>query len=239
MELADNFKATRTHRLVHGARAGHYTMPAEMLAGYDQLQQLLEEGKETTNWGRTQWADTAKEREAEALARHLSGMASNYAAPRLITEHLQPALAERLDRFRTVRQVAGKYAHSNGASLDMLAEPDDVRAAILELHTATQWYGSLRDAWSELRGDVEYVYNRDRITDPLGKQSPLAEVRNIAVVAPNWRELAHIAGAVWPWGSDVTHLKLGWLLDHGAEVWLPTEDQQTAEYQRLRQHAAA
>lgn len=235
MELADNFKGTRTHRLVHGARAGHYTMPAEMLAGYDQLQQLLTDGKRTTSWGRKEWASKDLEREAEDLALRLSRMATTA----LITEHLQPALAARLDRFRTVRHAAGKYAHSNGPSLDMLTEPDDVRAAILELHTATQWYGALRTAWSDLRRDPEYVYNRDRITDPLGKRSPLAEVRNIAVVVPNWRELAHIAGAVWPWGADVLHLKLGWLLDHGAEVWLPTEDQQNAEYRRLRQHAAA
>ncbi|XKK63922.1 hypothetical protein HFP71_16885 [Streptomyces sp. ARC32] len=237
MELADNFKTTIAHHLVHGARAGHYTMPEEMLTGYDQLQQLLTDGRRTTSWGRKEWASTDLEREAEDLARHVSGMAHRYNAHKLIAEHLEPSLTARLDRFRTVRQTAGRHATAATPSLDMLAEPDDVRAAILELHTATQWYGGLRSAWSRLRGDSEPESGRG--SDPMGKQSPLAEVRNINVVVPNWRQLAHIAGATWPWGSGWIHLKLGWLLDHGAEVWLPTEDQQDAEYRLLRQSAAA
>ncbi|MDX2675804.1 hypothetical protein [Streptomyces soliscabiei] len=240
MHAADNIRATRAHRLVHASRQGWFTLPQQVLDDYDQLMQLIEDGQETRSYGARVWVDTKLEQQAEDIAVRLGQFGAWGAIETIVAEHLQPALDERLADFRAARRTAGRFANEPGTSLDMLTQTDAVRSAIIKLHEANVWYGALRTAWESLRTDaVGEVSSREYIGDPMGKTSPLAEVRNIPGLVPEWRTAGTGFGPAWPWGTGaVLHLKLGWLLDHDAVFWMPSKRQQDDEYRRVLTAAA-
>jgi hypothetical protein len=149
-------------------------------------------------------------------------------AEQILTQHVQPALAALIDQVRADRKTVGRYANEPGVSITMLEENDDVRAAIVRLHSLVPHYGALRTSWEILR-----QRSMQETRDPLGTRSPLAEVDNMPELFADWEPATH-GRTPWPWSAPVLHIKLGWILDNGGRIWLPTANQQTEAYNRYR-----
>ena len=240
MRLTDELHNTIAHRLVHRSRDGIHTIPQELTDDYEEFEQLVKDGKEITSGGYLQWRSRAHEQDAETMAKKLTQLANYGGRPGIIADHLQPALADFVDRFRALWAKAGTYASQPTITADMLAAPDDVRAAIVELQTGLN-YTQLRGAYQDLRGGSTNPRNVDASKqDPRGCGSLLAEVRNIADLFPEWETVSQVGGYPPPWGSScMTHTRLGWILEHGGELWMPTEEQHTTLYLALREAARA
>ncbi|MEV6835534.1 hypothetical protein AB0N17_13620 [Streptomyces sp. NPDC051133] len=227
-DVVQDLNDSGTTALLGNARFGYHTLPDAMLDDYAAVEQYLEAHRD----GRSQVHLNAKQqREIEPMASKVIGFLAWGGANQVITQHLQPALAELLDQVRADRQTAAKYAMQETPSIDMLEQPDDVRAAIVRLHSLVPRYGALRTSWEICRRR-----SMQETSDPLGTLSPLAEVANIVDLHADWRK-SHAGQAPWPWHSHNLHIKLGWLLDNGGKIWLPTADQQTEAYHRYHPQA--
>lgn len=242
MHCTDNIRTTHAHAIVTGARRSAHGAPQALLDDYAELEQLIAEGKEIVSGGSRRWISRRHEQDAEEVALKLSRISTYGGLPAFITDYLQPALATFLDRFRDDLTTAHHFARQAQPSIDMLTEPDDVRAAIVRIHGAVQSYGELRRTWAVMYGEARSEPGRD----PRGADSPLAEVRNLPDLVPHWQTAGshggRFGGTEWPWGSGAPlHIKLAWLLDHGADIWMPTVRQHAELWHRLtdqRQHAA-
>jgi hypothetical protein len=234
MYAADNFHETRTHHFIHSHLQGWHDAPQQMLDDHAELQQLMEDGKAVVAGGARRWADKKIEQQAELLAVKM-GAYQSYGD--LLTDYLQPAFTKLLRQFATDRQTAGRYAMDDSPSLPMLEEPDDVRAAIVRVHGIIAPYFALRHTWENLRGTPEQENGGHSapIGDPNGVRSPLAEVRNIDQITPDWKIAGTYNGPNWSWPSNVAHVKLGWLLDNGGHLWLPTKAEQDTVWQQIHQ----
>lgn len=217
-----------TTALVGNARFGYHSLPQAMLDDYAAAEKHIAE--HTDSRGRI-ILDQAQRDHAEDLANRAMSHIAYGNGQAIITDYLQPALASLLDQVRADRATAGRYSSEQAASIDMLTENDDVRAAIVRLHGITPHYGALRVSWEILR-------RRDSIktTDPLDTRSPLGEVANMPDLYADW-EKAHHGRTAWPWSSTALHIKLGWLLDNGGHIWLPTADEQTQAWSRYQPQA--
>lgn len=233
MQLADNYTDLRAHKLVHAARNGVHTIPQALADDYDELLQLIKDGHETVSGGYLRWANRAAEQKAEAAAARLNRISNYGGVNGLIAEHIQPALAEYIAHFRTDWRTAGAHAARHGATIDMLSEPDDVRAAIVRLHEAPVRYGSLRNAYTDLRGGLGVMQGDPNGGDPRGVGSILAEVRNINDLVPDWQTAGHLGHSPWPWASHAVHVRLGWFVDNGAEFWAPTALEHNERYREI------
>lgn len=235
MYAADTFNETRAYRFIHSHLQGWHGAPQQMLDDHAELQQLMDDGQEVMPRGGRRWADKKRKQQAELLAVKLSSL-HNYGD--LITGYLQPAFTKLLGQFANDREAAGRYAMEPGSSLAMLEEPDDVRAAIVRVHSIMGPYHALRTMWADLRGTPEQEnsgHYGPPVGDPQGIRSPLAEVRNIDQIVPGWKTAGTFGGTSWPWPSEAAHVKLGWLLDNGGQLWLPTRREQDEVWQQLHQ----
>lgn len=209
--------------LVGAARAGYHTLPDGMADEYAAIDQLV--AGSTDQWQRPN-LNPAQLREVTGRADKLMGAVMYGQAEKILTEHLQPALTQLLDQVRADRATVGHYANEAAVSPPMLEESDDVRAAIVRLHSLVPAYGALRSSW-EICRRRSFTATRD----PLGTNSPIAEVANMPELFADWEPATH-GRTPWPWSAPVLHIKLGWLLDNDARIWLPTADQQTQAYNR-------
>ncbi|MGW5272749.1 hypothetical protein ACWEQP_09220 [Streptomyces sp. NPDC004044] len=228
-QITRTLHETGVTALVGNARLGHHTLPDGMVDDYTQLEEYIAE--HTDRWGGT--SDPKVLRAAQAMADKASGYIAWGASTTTITEHLQPAMARLLDDVQADIQAAGRHALAVAPTVDMLTEPDEVRAAIVRLSSLHPRYGALRVSW-------EFLRQRDasNTIDPLGLRSPLAEVANLPDVFSDWEKAAH-GRAPWPWTSSHLGVKLGWLLDNGGQVWLPTTAEQNAAWKRYNPQVKA
>ncbi|MFD7786518.1 hypothetical protein ACFV4Q_26055 [Streptomyces nojiriensis] len=224
MKHLDTLKQHGDHQLVTAARAGVHTLPQQILDDYTALEAHLDAHTDS----RGNLAPGAA-KEADRLTDAIMRAKAWGNAPQILVDHVQPALARFLDDLAADLKTAGRHAVQPGATIDMLDEPDHVRAAILRLHSAYPTYGHLRASWRVLRSDGDTV-------DPLGLTSPLAEVANLPDLVPDW-EPAHHGRTPWPWHTTVFHVRMGWLLDRGARLWLPTAAQQTEAWHKAHPEA--
>lgn len=217
--------------LVTNANRGIHTLPDGMTAEYADLEQFVAD--HTDQWGRPQLDDTQR-RDVDRRMTALATRVSYGSADQVIADHLQPALATFLDQFQADLTTAGQHALNPVVTVDMLDEPDDVRAAIVRLHGILQTYGALRLSW-------EICRNRNTATqnlDPLGIRSPLTEVANFPDLFADW-ERAHHGRTPWPWDTTVLHVKLGWLVTNGADIWLPTATEHNAVWRKYNRPVTA
>lgn len=223
MTILEQLKNDGIHGLVTGARDGVHTLPDEVLRDYAEVEAITAQHADP----RGRIADRDAARTLERLAARLGSAFAWGNGARIIHEHLAPALDTLLDGFADTRAKAAGYAHQPAPTLDMLDAPDTARTAYIRLHETYPKYGRLRASWLTLhRGEVD---------DPLGARSPLAEIKNIRDVVPDWHAAYHFR-TPWPWPCETFHIRLGWLLDHGAHIWLPTPAQHNDAW---RQHHSA
>lgn len=213
MQQLEDLKTNGIAHLVEAARRGSHTLPQSMLDDYAELEALAAEHADR----RGQVSDAAAIKQADKLTERLLAAKAWGNATTLLVDHVQPALDTFLAQLAADLKTAGRHADQPGATVDMLDEPDDVRAAIIRLHGALVPYGHLRASWQILRR-VPAI----EVHDPMGLNSPLAEVGNLPDIVPDW-EAAYHGRKPWPWPSTVFHIRMKWLLSHGAVVWLPTE----------------
>lgn len=219
MTSLDQLKASGVVGIITGAREGVHTLPQQILDDYADIEKIA--AQHADKWGRV--SDKAAARTLDQLGDRIGAALAYGNRDQVIREHLAPALDELLDEFRATAAAAGNFAHHDGPTLDMLTAPEAARHAYVRLHETYPKYGRLRASWQTLhRGDVD---------DPLGDRSPLAEIENIDTVVPDWHA-AYYHRTPWPWPSQVFHVRLAWLLDHGAHIWLPTPDQHNQAWRR-------
>ncbi|MGW6141599.1 hypothetical protein [Streptomyces sp. NPDC055140] len=226
MDLLADVKHHGITSLITSARNGLHSLPDGMDDDYTQLAALVAEAVNH----RGIVVDNKAKAEAEKLSDKLMAYKAWGNGPVFITEHLKPALDAFLDELRADIKTAGRFAAQPAATIDMLDQPEDVRSAILRLHACYPKYGALRASWANIRRDGDTV-------DPLGPNSPLAEVANLPDLAPDW-QAAYFGRAPWPWPSTVPHVRLGWLLANGGQLWLPTAAEQDATWRRYDPNAA-
>lgn len=223
LEALDHLGTSGVSSLVGAARSGYHTLPDGMADEYAAVRKFI--GDHTDQWGRIT-LDDKQQREVTGQADKLMAGVLYGGAEEILTQHVQPALAQLLDQVRADRATAGRYADEPATSIGMLEESDDVRAAIVRLHSLVPHYGALRSSWEILRRR-----SMRETRDPLGVNSPLGEVANLPDLFADWEPAAH-GRTPWPWSAPVLHIKLGWLLDYDGRIWLPTADQQTQAYDR-------
>lgn len=223
-EITQQLNDSGTTALVGHTRSGHHDLPQAMLDDYAAVEEYL--AQHTTDRGSLD-LNAAGLRHAQDLAHKAMAHTAWNNGSTIITDYLQPALDKLLAQVKADRKTAATWAMQSAASIDMLDQSDDVRAAIVRLHSLIVPYGALRTSWEVCRRRITTETTRD----PLDVHSPLAEVANIPDLFTNWESASH-ARTPWPWPSNALHVKLGWLLDNGGKIWVPTPAQQTEAYHR-------
>lgn len=229
--------------LIGGARRGDYTLPAEVLDAadaYDNLEaastpdsaltdQVAGEplNKQTIDQMRDNWRasrDKALNDLADRAIRHCVGNAAT-----IIGEHIQPALTTYLADFRQNLADAGQYGTATDVPIHLLLEPEEVRKAAFWLHMAHPVYAGIRAGWTVLR---QWDCNgTGSSVDPAGAGSPLAEIRNLGSLCPDWPARAPLGR--WPWPTPHGP-RLAWLLAHKAQLWCPTSAEQGLVWDSIR-----
>ncbi|MFM9790152.1 hypothetical protein [Streptomyces turgidiscabies] len=221
-EITAELDRTGIPLLLGAANNGVHTVPDGISDPYAQLMDFIEEHADRYNR-----IDNPKDERTVARMLQQLGAATAFGnAEAIIIEHLQPALDRFLVELRDTITAAGKYAalgYQDGSGL--LTETDEVRHAYIKLTELYPKYGALRASWQHLRGK-----NSDSI-DPMGLNSPLAEVANLPDIVDNW-VLAAAGRTPWPWPATVFHVRMNWLLSHGARIWLPTRIEQDQVWQQ-------
>lgn len=241
MQLADHYTSLIAHQLVTSAAQGIHTIPQALADDHAELLQLIEDGHVTVNGGAQRWASPAAEQKAEKHAVRLHRLGNYGGRTGIIRDHIAPALDAYLDKFQAARRTAGRHAQQADVNAQMLLEPQDVREAIAFLHHATLHYGQIRSIWALLRGGGDTFQSASTVdVDPRGANSPLGECFNINELIPDWWNAGNPGHAPWPWGNvSAAHVRLTWLLDHGAQLWAPTAAEHDARYRELRDNDLA
>lgn len=98
-------------------------------------------------------------------------------------------------------------------------------ANVLErLNRLAGTYYSVVAAGREVRG-----WSAPELEQRNDEQGQFAEIRNSDVIAPRW---SPITGQRAPWPSGPVG-RLMWLLDNGAELWLPSVDEQQRRWDEV------
>jgi hypothetical protein len=205
------------------ATEGLAALPDSITSAHAELQDYL--AQHATPHGTI---DDAEHQQAiTKMINQLGGATSYGNAEALIRESLQPALAVHLDQFRRNVNAAGHYIHHTGSIADLLMESEPVRLAYQGLTKSSAQYGTLRQAWELLRGKC------GQTLDPRGTQSLFAEISNAPdVFGDNWQRVGTSLLHPWPWPGTNHWIRMNWLLTHGANVWLPTFEQQNRAYRQ-------
>ncbi|MGW0169195.1 hypothetical protein ACWDWT_29080 [Streptomyces sp. NPDC003343] len=225
IEAIQHLNDTGVTSLVGAARSGYHTLPEGLVDEYTAVERFVAD--HTDQWNQTR-LDDAQARELAGRANALMVQVAYGSAEEILTEHLQPALDELIDQVRADRKTVGRYANEAAPSIAMLEESDKVREALVRLHSLVPTYGALRTSWEICR-----KRSFREASDPLGLRSPLTEVANMPELFADWEPATH-GRTPWPWSANALHIKLGWILDNGGRIWLPTADQQTDAYNRYR-----
>lgn len=219
--------------LMGAAARGIHTLPDGIADNYTRLQEVLDENSD--RFGNLQgWQ---AEKTASELLGNMNALVYGGNADILITEHLKPALVRYLDEFRTNMNTAGQYAVSIDIGA-LLSQPDDVRQAHIKLADSYSDYQALRSSWEACRKRSAFDYDGSGTIDPDGLASPLAEVANMPDVFADW-QLAFHSRKPWPWNGSAHHVRMHWLLTNGAEIWLPTGQEQDAAWQKYNPNRRA
>ncbi|WP_405524596.1 hypothetical protein OG426_16100 [Streptomyces canus] len=222
-EITAQLDRTGIPLLLGAANNGVHTLPDGLTDVHTQLLDYIEEHADHRN----RIDQPKEERAIGRMLQQLGGATAFGNAEDIIIDHLQPSLDRFLIEFRETADAAGKYAqlgYQDGSGL--LTETDDVRKAYIKLTELFPKYSALRASWLHLRPKA----TGDTI-DPMGLNSPLAEVANLPDLVPNW-QMAAAHRAPWPWPANVFHVRMGWLLDHDAHIWLPTRQEQDQVWQQ-------
>jgi hypothetical protein len=177
------------------ADRGDYTMPAHLLDAY-RAWQALPKGKE-------------REQAAAAIRRDAPH------ADQLIADHITPSLNALMAEVADTVTTLGSYAHTDQPPPELLTADEPVRQAWLAFDPLVTRYRNIRAGWKALRAGGTI--------DPLGLDSPIAEIVDVDQHCPGW-ENAHAGRGFWPWGFG-DRLKLAWAVTHHVTLWTPTRQQ--------------
>ncbi|MFE2967859.1 hypothetical protein ACFXKC_30120 [Streptomyces sp. NPDC059340] len=218
--IREDFAHDGIAALIDSAARGIHTLPDGIADNYAKLQEVLDENSD--RFGNLQgWQ---AEKAASELIGKIYAVVYGGNADRVIVDHIRPALADYLDRFRTDMQTAGKYAVSTDLGA-LLSQPDDVRQAHIRLMDSYSEYASLRHSWEVCRKRNAHGINGASTIDPAGLTSPLAEVANLPDLVADW-QLAAAGRKPWPWHGNAHHVRMAWLLSNGADIVAPTGQEQ-------------
>lgn len=206
--------------LVGAARRGDYTIPSELAEAYGDLETFVTEKRPRYDELAARAGDVFRVFNRTGGARSI------------ITNHLQPAFNTFLAGFRADVELLGAYVQDITVPLPMLSESDEMRAAYIRFVSSHPPYATIRAAWAAMRKMDGHS------SEPLGADSPLAEVRNMPDLVADW-EACHHGRTQWPWGVNVHHIKLAWLVNNGGHLWLPTAEEQSANWGRRGASKAA
>lgn len=224
--IRDDFATHGITALLASAARGVHTLPDGIADNYAKLQEVLDDNSD--RFGNLQgWQ--AEKAAAELMQKIYSSVAGGL-ADAVIRDHLRPALDRYLDNFRANMETAGQYAVSTDVGA-LLSQPDDVRQAHINLVDSYADYHALRAAWEICRKRNAGDMSGTGTIDPDGLRSTLAEIRNIGDIFPDWH-YAYAGRKPWPWNGTAHHVRLHWLLTNGAELWLPTGQEQNEVWQK-------
>ena len=169
-------------------------------------------------------ADVAHELLAGLLheAADLAADEADYAGPDLWTEHVQPAYASCLNRLRTAYDT---FAPVGTNPDDLWDAPKKVRDAWTEFRHAAADYEQLRNVWRASRAGSPAQLDGENLFDEivnLGDVWPerVSGQRPVSLMTPPWPRRVDVV----PW--------LLWMLGAGAELHMPSAEQQDAAWSR-------
>ncbi|MDW8804612.1 hypothetical protein PV439_11775 [Streptomyces scabiei] len=203
--------------LVQAARANWHTVPEDLADSYADLEALA------TSYASNPQQSTADD--AADLTAELVTAISGGAADGIINDHIKPALADFLTDFQTDVTTAGPYAALPEPTPQLATESDSVQQAYQRLRQANTGWQSIRASWRILRGRSHALTR-----DPAGLASLHAEIANTLELRPIWDPASSLSSLASPWQHGAFHVRLKWLLDHDAEVWTPTANEQTTAW---------
>jgi hypothetical protein len=189
--------------LISCAKAGAVTMPDTFVQLYDELFEAGQERPRDENKLNTIYAALMK---AFGAAGGGEG---------LIRDHVQPALADYLATFTDDIAVLGKYVNEVTVPLEVIGESEKVRTTYLRWVASHPRYYTIRAVWKVLAS------KSGGCIDPLGIESPFAEVRNLDQLVADWERAIH-GRAQWPWTANAHWVRLAWIIQNGGHVWAPT-----------------
>lgn len=146
--------------------------------------------------------DLASQRVRAAL--HTHGMT-------LITDHLKPAHDKLWADYKAAWRTLQEYGKTEPRHL--LAAPQKVRKASDTCDLLAERYTAIHSARTALS-----ILGFRCTDDPNGKY---AAIRNYHQLAPS-----RLAMSRPPWHGLATRHYLGWMVENGGELWLPTPDEQ-------------
>ncbi|WP_042389700.1 hypothetical protein [Streptacidiphilus melanogenes] len=220
-EIDDTLRSLGITQLIQ-ATEGLAPLPDAITSAHAELQDFL--AQHATPHGAI---DGATHQQAVTKLTDRLGQATSYGnATTLITDCLQPALTTHLKQFQQHVSRVGPYLHHTGSIADLLLETEEVRLAYVGLTRSITEYANLRMSWETLRG------KGGATLDPQGTRGLIAEIRNAPEVFDDWRRVGTSQLHPWPWQGTNHWIRMSWLLDHGARVWLPTAAEQDAAYRQ-------
>lgn len=137
-------------------------------------------------------------------------------ADHIIVEHLRPAHDEVAARLNAVLPVVARYEGNHRAALRAVKADRDLYAELDPL--VTRYEALVASRWAVVLSGQATVHDT---ADEFGM------VRNLDQLWP--KQGRHLQGR--PWGkSATTEQHLRWLIENGAELWMPTAAEQDARW---------
>jgi hypothetical protein len=214
MDLMHEANRHSISSLVYAQRAGWHTLPQSVLDDYAALEDLAAQYASSPEPGLVEQAST--------LTAQLRGATTGGEADALITGHIRPALEDFLADFENDIEEAGEFAAEPTAPAALQQAPSATQEAYTRLTGSALRWASIRSSWSILRG-LSLTGTRD----PEGPDSLHAEVANTRALRPTWDPSSPNGRLASPWQHNAFHVRLKWLLEHGAQIWAPTAAEQT------------
>ena len=203
--------------LVFYARAGYHTLPAAIMTDYASLETAA------ASYEADPLPATADQ--AATLTAKLVAATSGGAADAIIAGDIATALAGFISDFQANATIAGAYASLPAPTPALEGESQTVQDAYTALLDSHHLWGQIRTSWLNLRGR-----SMQSTDDPGGVKSLHAEISNVIELGPEFQPNHWSPRYSEPWGSSAFHVRLHWLLTHGATIWAPTAIQQTANW---------
>jgi len=168
--------------------------------------------------------DVAHELRAELLreAADLAADEADYAGPDLWSGYVHPAFDDCIGQLRT---AYGVFSVVSANPDDLWDAPTKVRAAWTEFRHAANHYEALRNIWRASRAGSPALLDGENLFDEvanLGDVWPerVSGQRPISLLVPPWPRRVDVV----PW--------LLWMFGHGAELHMPSAEQQDAAWSR-------
>lgn len=159
---------------------------------------------------------------AREMASNALVTALNATARQTIADHLRPAydklVAAMSKDFATVAHIPADAPLSV-----ILTEPKPVRDAAIRIDAAVARYDTLRSAYSLLRK----IGDQAETPDGLGW---FFETKNTEILWPAITGLMAVNPSDAPWSRGSTRDRLAWFFANGAELWMPTAEEQAQRW---------